>query len=127
MLPMLRLLAGELPTLAEHAEAYAELAAEEAALAARRWRLRAVATGACVLSATFAIGLGGVALLLWGVLPAQPAGPAPWLLWALPGAFAVLAALAAWIGHGLPRAPAFAELRSQWREDMAMLRGEAAP
>lgn len=127
MLPMLRLLAGELPTLAEHAEAYAELAAEEAAIAARRWRLRAIATGACLIAAVFAIGFGGFALLLWGVLPMQPEAPARWLLWALPSAFAVVAAIAAWIGHGLPRAPAFAELRSQWREDMAMLRAKAAP
>lgn len=127
MLPMLRLLAGELPTLAEHAEAYAELAAEEAAIAAQRWKLRMVALGVSVAAAALAVGFGGVALILWGALPEPSVAPARWLLWAVPGAFAAVAVAAALIGRGLPRAPAFAELRSQWREDMAMLRAKAAP
>jgi hypothetical protein len=127
VLPMLRLLAGELPTLAEHAEAYAELAAEEAAAATRQWSLRAAAMAAALVAALLAVGLGGVALMLWATLPQQPAGPARWVLWALPSAFGLVAVLTAWAARGLPRPRAFAELRSQWRQDMALLRGDAAP
>lgn len=127
MLPMLRLLAGELPTLAEHAEAYAELAAEELATATRQWSLRLAALVASLVGGALALGLGGVGLMLWAALPAEPQGPARWLLWAVPLAVFCMAAIAAWFANGLPRAKPFVELRSQWRQDMALMRGDGAP
>jgi len=127
MMPMLRLLTSELPTLAEHAEAYAELAAEEIAAAGRQWTIRVIATAAALSMAALAIGLGGVALLLWAALPEQPAGPARWLLWALPLGMVLVAAIVAGAARGLPQPQAFAELRSQWRQDMTLVRGDARP
>lgn len=122
MFPLLRLLTGEAPVLIEHAEAYVELAAEEFAAAAAGARRRVVALVLCLLAGAMAVGFGGFALMLWGALAPEPEGPARWLLWAVPGACGLGALMAAWVARAQPRARAFAELRAQWRQDMALLR-----
>lgn len=124
MLPTLRMLAGEMPTLAAHAEAYVELAARELAQAARRWSVRAALLAAAAGLMLLAVGLAGVGLMLWAALPAEPAGPARWMLWALPSGIACIAAITAALASRLPASPAFVELRLQWRQDMALLRGD---
>ncbi|HEU4457573.1 MAG TPA: hypothetical protein VFR90_00445 [Methylibium sp.] len=121
LFPLLRLLAGQAPLLVEHAEAYAELAAEEVTAAVATARRRLVAFVACLLAGLFAIGFGGVALMLWGALPPEPEAPARWLLWLVPLACAIGALVAAKIAQSQRPTPVFAELKSQWRQDVALL------
>jgi hypothetical protein len=109
-----------------HAQAYAELAAAEweDAVAQRQTRLLwAVLAGASGLVACL---LGGVALMLWGVLP-EPAqgsvnaGVARWLLWAtpLPPLALCIGALFRLSRH--PPTPAFALLRQHIEADLQLV------
>lgn len=120
--PLLRLLTGQTSELVEHAEAYAELAAEELAAAAAVTRRRLVAQAAGAFAALMALIFGGVALMLWGAVPADDSAPARWLLLLVPGIFAAASAGAVMYLRSHPKTPVFTELKSQWRQDMAMLR-----
>jgi hypothetical protein len=117
--PLFTTLATRPELLAEHAGAYAELAAAEAAAAAASWKrgavLAAVAGGAALLALVWA----GVALLLWGALPAGTM-PRPWLLWAVPGVALLLALACAAALRRRTTAPAFGLLREQWAADRAL-------
>ena len=66
-----------------HAQSYADLAsqawAQHLCTLKNRWTLYALSALALLL----ALVLGGVALLLWGVMPLTDA-PHVWVLWALP-------------------------------------------
>ena len=119
--PVLRLLATRPHWLAEHAEAYAELAAAEAgaaALAARRSViLAATVFGGLGLSAV----LGGVALMLWAALPSLPSATA-WVLWAVPALPLSVAILALLVKQSGSDEGSFVLLRQQLQADMALLR-----
>ena len=122
--PLLRLVATQPQLLADHAEAYAGLVAEELGKtgAALKQRLL-LATVALSLTAV-AVVLAGVALMLWAVLPAT-AIQAPWALVVAP----VVPALVA-LGCGLAarqeQASAFADLKQQVAADLVMLREVSA-
>lgn len=124
--PVLHLLATRPQWLAEHAEAYAELAAVELGDAASAGR-RSLLLGAAALCATcVAATLAGVAVMLWAALPEMPER-ARWLLWATP-ALPLGLALLALLAQRLQRpAEHFVDLRRQLQTDLALLRDAGAP
>ncbi len=125
MQPILRLIASQPELLVEHARAYAELVSAQTGQAMSGWRRQAVlgALGLCLLGV--AAVLGGVALMLWAMLPAVP-GQATWALLAvpLPPLVASLACLAA--ARRTAEGDAFALVREQVLADLAMLRQAGA-
>lgn len=124
--PAIHVLATHPLWLADHAEAYTELAAAELADAAAQGRLavtRAV-VGLCALGVSAT--LAGVALMLWAVLPAAPASTA-WALWAAPAAPLAVAVLVWALQQRARQGTPFALLRQQWQADMSLLRGTTSP
>ncbi len=123
MHPLFRLLAMRPQAVAEHAGAYAELAAAEFDVAATAWRRSLLLAAAGLCAATVTAVLAGVALMLWAVLPVWPPQAAAWLALAI--AVPLGATLAAVVALRRPApAPAFAELRQQCRIDLDWLRQE---
>lgn len=118
--PLLALVATQPQLLVDHAEAYAELATAELALASAGWRRQAMWTAGLVACAVIALTLAGVALMLWAVSPPVDVR-APWALWGTP-----LLALLLAIVCGLAARPsadrAFDLLRQQLHADVRMLR-----
>jgi uncharacterized membrane protein YqjE len=111
--------------LAEHAEAYGELAAAELSDAAAHG-LRSLLLAAVALCALgVALTLAGMAAMLWAVTPLVP--PASfWLLIATP-ALPLLVALACLLARRLAqRDDLFAVLVQQLRADLALLRQAGA-
>lgn len=106
---------------AEHAGAYAELAALEAQAAALAWRRRLAWLVAAAVLACTALVLSGVAVLLQAALPSAPMPSPSTLLWLPLGTWAA-AALCAWAGWRAAPAQPFAHLREQWRADLQLLR-----
>ncbi|KPF47791.1 hypothetical protein IP87_21045 [beta proteobacterium AAP121] len=124
--PLLQLLALRPAALAEHAQAYAQLAAAEAGDALAAALRRALLGLAALCALAVAAVLAGVALML-GAL--HPTAPVPWVLWAVPAVPLVLALLAGWQAQrpaGAGPAP-FEVLRAQWQIDSAWLRGVRTP
>jgi hypothetical protein len=119
--PALHLLATRPQWLAEHAEAYAELAAAElsdAADAARR-SLTLTLLSLCLL--LLALGLAGVALMLWAVTPVLPERGLLVLLAtpAVPLAGALVVSLLQQLARG---GQPFNILRQQLHADLQLLR-----
>lgn len=118
---LFRLAASEPALLADHLQAYGELAGGEALDALGRWRRAAMLQLAALASAAVGMTLAGVASMLWAVGPVA----APWLLVtvpALPLLIALgchLAARSAWAQRGSSM------LREQWAADLALLRSAA--
>lgn len=121
MHPLLHLIAARPQLLADHAQAYAALVAEEVERASAAWKRSALLNAAALFGATVAVALAGVALMLWTVVPNSQMRTA----WALivvplvPLAAALVCLLVARQGGG--RAP-FDDLRLQVTADIAMLR-----
>lgn len=117
--PLLRLLLGRPDLVAEHLEAYAGLAAVEAAEAASALRLKgglALCAAACAALGT---GLAGTAVLLLAALPWQQM-PAPWAM-ALAPALPWLAAALLWRAQRrLAPDLRFLALRQQLATDRAL-------
>ncbi len=123
--PLLHLIATQPHLLADHAEAYADLLGEEIGSASALWKRRAVLNAVALCSLGGSAVLGGVALMLWAVIP--PADiQAPWALIVaplLPLAVAVACLLAA---KANPQAGSFDNVRRQVKADVAMLREVSA-
>lgn len=120
MLPLLRVLTSEAGTLAAHAEAYADLAADEISAFRRHWLRSALAWIVAAVCALSTLLLGGVALMLWATVPVAIEGR-QWLLIAVPAVPGVSTLVAVWYARRVPDLPAFAELRQQMRQDLSML------
>ncbi len=118
---LIHLLTAETGLVAEHAAAYAELAAVESAQAATAFRRRVLLQAVSLLLFMVALACGLMALLLLAVIPLT-AMPAPWALIVVP----LLPCVAAvWVRLGLQRQRAiapFAVLRRQIELDVGMLR-----
>ncbi|MFM9915714.1 MAG: hypothetical protein ACKVOX_07900 [Rhizobacter sp.] len=123
--PLFKLMAAHPTVLTDHVEAYAALAAQEFASAATQLRSRALKTGIAMICAASAAVLAGVALMLWAVTPAADLH-APWALWGAPGLPALVAAASWWSAQDRPADAAFAMLRLQFSQDMALLREVSA-
>jgi cytochrome bd-type quinol oxidase subunit 2 len=119
--PLLGKLATQPGLFAEHAGAYAELAAVEARQLGHRWRRQVLLALAAALMAALALGLAGVSALLAAALPVHTM-PAPVVLVLLPALPLVMAALCAWWARGDGQAAGFALLREQLRADAQLLR-----
>lgn len=124
--PVFRLAAAQPLWLVEHAAAYASLVTEELQLSGERLQRRLalqLAGGACLL---VAIGLAGVAMLMWAWLPG--AGPrSPWCFWLTPVVPAALGLWALLVAHRQAPSGSMDRLRGHIGEDLAMLRAPAVP
>ena len=119
--PLFKMLVAHPTAITDHIEAYAELASTELSATASQLRTRALKVVTAVVCATAALLFAGVAAMLWAVTPAA-ALHAPWVLWLVPGLPAIAAGWC-WISATATDAPAaFSVLRSQVREDIAMVR-----
>lgn len=107
--------------LADHLQAYADLAIDGVAETAGAWRRRLVLSALAFGCAGAALVLAGVAVMLWSIAPAT-AGHRLWALVVVPLVPAILA-LACWIVLRASRhAVLLGNVRSQIRADIAMLR-----
>jgi hypothetical protein len=119
--PLLQLLAVRPQLLADHAEAYGELAKAEFERIAAEWRQSALRGLVGLGALCVAAGLAGVALMLWASLPALN----PAALWVLACVPLPPLALGGWCLFG-PRPEqagqaAFSSLRAQLRTDLQLL------
>ena len=124
--PLLHLIATKPQLLADHAQAYAELAAVEVGEFSAAWRRRAVFFAVAAFFLGLALVLAGVAVLLWSVLPVAQM-QAPWALVAVPLALAAIGAVCLLAGRSNSQTSAFVTLREQMKADLLMLREVAAP
>lgn len=121
--PLLRLLVEQPQLLGEHVAAYASLAATEGTLAVAGVRRRMALQLLALACGAVSIGLVGVAVMLWAVLPINSLRPgAGWVLMMVP---AVPAGAALWL-YRATRQPRgydpFAALKEQGVADLALLR-----
>lgn len=123
---LLKLIMARPHLLADHARAYAELIASDFSDASAAFERRAILCGSGLIFMLVATVLGGVALLLYAVIPAGQIN-APWALFVVP-----MVPLAASVGclismRALGHVSPFANLRSQAGADMDMLRESNTP
>lgn len=117
---LLRLALTQPQVLADHAEAYAELASAEFGEAAGSLKRQALLAAAGLCGLAVAAVLAGVALMLWAVTPPQQIHAA-WALFAtplLPALAGVACLLAAWRAA---QAESFTAVRRHLKADIAML------
>lgn len=124
--PLLHLVATQPQLLANHAEAYADLLGDDLGAAVAQWKRRAAlkALGLCMVGVSAV--LGGVALMLWAVIPPENI-QAPWALVLAPGV-TLAVALGCWVtGRSSVTTGAFDGVRRQMKADVAMLREVSSP
>jgi hypothetical protein len=120
MHPLLRLIATQPQLLAAHAEAYADMVAEEIETVSTAWKRQAMLNAVALCSIAVSAVLAGVALMLWAVIPAEHVQSG----WALIVAPLLPALVAAWClasARAGNEHSAFDNLRRQVKADMVML------
>lgn len=122
--PLLRLIATQPQLLADHAESYAGLVGEELGKTTAVWKRRVLLSAVALCLVGVAAVLGGVALMLWAVIPAANI-QAPWALFAAP---AVPTVVALWCAYQSRReaGDGFSDLKQQIAADLVMLREVSA-
>ena len=120
--PLLRLALARPDLLADHASAYAELAAVSARETIADWQLRLIGWALLAAGVLLCITFGGVALMLHGTVAAMPT---PWLLWAVPAAPALLALLGGWLARRRTQISRGTSITTQFEADLALLRARA--
>jgi hypothetical protein len=125
MQPILRLIASQPELLVEHARAYAALVSAQTGQAVKAWRRQALfgSLGLCLLGVSAV--LGGVAVMLWAMLPAVP-GQATWALLAVPLPPLILALACLVAARRSADGETFTLVREQVLADLAMLRQAGA-
>ncbi len=126
MHPLLELLVGRPQLLADHAQAYGALFAEEmgaARTALQRWALWRAVTLCSLFSAAI---LAGMALMLWAMLPASPM-QLTWVLVVTPMLPLLVAAVSWPLAKKNDTPPMFNLTLAQIRADKAMLLAARAP
>jgi uncharacterized membrane protein YqjE len=119
--PLFRLIASRPQMVAEHAQAYVELVADEIGEAAASLKRRALMLVIALFCFSVAVVLAGVALMLWGVTP-EGAMRAPWALFAGP-LLPLALGLACFMKSRAEKADnAFEKVREQINADIGMLR-----
>jgi uncharacterized membrane protein YqjE len=124
--PLLHLIATQPHLLADHAQAYAELAAVEAGEFSAHWKRRAMLFTVAAFCMGLGVVLAGVAVMLWSVLPVSQM-QAPLSLVAVPLVLMALSGVCVLLGRSQIKNAAFASLRQQVKADLLMLREVAAP
>lgn len=119
--PLLKTLFTQRELLAEHAGAYAELAAVEMAGLGTRLRRQALLLGVCLLAGALAIGMAGVAVMLAAAMPSSTM-PSPLVLWCVPALPALVAAGCGWALYASTSDDSFATLKQQWAADRELWR-----
>lgn len=123
--PLFHLATSQPQLLADHVEAYADLASSELREATGQWKRRLIYRVAGAGALAVAVLLAGVALMLWGVTPAASMH-APWLLWLVPLVPALAGIVCTMLAGPDASGQNFALLRRQWAADRAMLREASA-
>jgi len=109
-----------------HAKAYVDLVN---AVGWRFWRAlrnKWWMYGLSALALALALVFGGMALMLWSIVPMTGARQA-WVLWALPGGCLVTGGLCAWRARSLPMPSLLQDIQLQWQLDLAMIRSADGP
>lgn len=119
--PLLQLIATQPHLLADHAQAYANLVTVEVEELTDTWRRRAFLVTVATLCMALAVGLAGVAILLWSALPASLMR-APWALVAVPSILVAASVACMLVVRSERRSDSFGSLRQQVRADLMMLR-----
>ncbi len=120
MHPLLKLAASQPQLLADHAQAYAALAAEEAKNFSAAWLQRVVYFLAAGVLMLIGLIFVGVALLL-AAATAPDQRPAEWALWVVPLAPMVLGALCFAMANAKAMHSPFATLKAQVQADKSLL------
>ena len=121
--PLLRLALSRPDLLADHASAYAELAAGNAREAIAGWRLRLLGWALVAAGLLLCIVFTGVALMLYAALVPPTV---PTLLWAVPAAPALLALCGAALARRrIGSASPGVSVAQQFHADLALLRARA--
>jgi hypothetical protein len=123
--PIFRLIASQPQMLADHAEAYSELVAQEIDAFGARWKRRVLlgAVGLGALGVTLV--LAGVAVMLWAVTPDESMR-APWALLIVPAVPGLVALVCFMIVRADAASSGFKNIRDQFAADVAMLREVSA-
>lgn len=124
--PIFRLIASQPQLIADHAQAYSELVAQEIDAFGDHWRSRLLFGTLGLVAAAVTLTLVGVAVMLWAVTPDNEMR-APWALIIMP---ALPALLTFWCIVRMRAAAAglrSSALREQLAADAAMLREVSAP
>ena len=123
--PLLHLVATQQHLLGDHVEAYAALVDEEMGEAISYWKSRTLLNGIALLLLVVGVILGGVAGMLWMVVPASHTAPF-WGLVAIPVTPLLMALVCLLVR---PRAPSslFADVKRQLAADFRMLRRASSP
>ena len=121
MHPLFQLIATRPQLLAEHAEAYAELVSADMGIVSASWKRGALLHAGALVSLLLAAILGGVALMLWAVIPLAQM-QAPWALWAVPLPLFAIALGCVVVARAPLESRAFDNLRRQVKADMGLLR-----
>ena len=119
--PLFLLIATRPQLLADHAEAYAELVAAEAAHVSASWKRRLLLYALALCCLAVGAVLAGVALMLWAVAPAA-SSHAPWVLIAVPLLPMAVAAGCLLAARSPGDSSGFENIRQQMKADLAMLR-----
>lgn len=119
--PLFLLIATRPQLLADHAEAYAELVAAEAAHVSATWKRRSLLYALALCCLAVGAVLAGVALMLWAVTPAASI-LAPWVLIAVPLLPMAVAAGCLLAARSPGDSSGFDNIRQQMKADLAMLR-----
>jgi hypothetical protein len=121
--PLLRLVTTHPQLVVDHLEAYAGLLDEETGAALSTLKRRTVLGVVALVLMSVGAVLGGVALMLWAVMP-TPSDRLWWVLAVVPAA-PIAGALACLAFRG-PGGKPFADLRKQLAADWAMFREVAS-
>ena len=130
---LLRLISTQPTLLADHVQAYAELAADEFGQVRAAWQRRLLLQAVCLCSLAVSAVLAGVALMLWAVIP-EARVQALWALVLAPLLPLLLALCCGWLAQSAVAKPgrnggksgAFPRVREQLAADRAMLSEAAA-
>ena len=112
--------------LADHLDAYADLASAQVRATRRALATRALLVALAGLSALLALLLAGMALLLWAALSPELLAR-PWMLLLIPALPALLALGAAWALRSSAPLAGFGPLREQFSRDAQMLHDASRP
>ncbi|NRT57821.1 hypothetical protein [Sphaerotilus uruguayifluvii] len=124
--PLLKLLARRPDLLADHLDAYADLASAQVRATRRALATRALLAALAGLGALLALLLAGMALLLWAALSPELLAR-PWTLLLIPALPALLALGAAWALRSSAPLAGFGPLREQFSRDAQMLHDASRP
>lgn len=119
--PVLGLIATQPQLLIEHAEAYADLVADDIGALTNGWRRRLALSAVALCCVGVAAVLAGVAVMLWALTPALQLHAA-WVLIAVPLAPCVVALCCLIAMRARNHRGTFSNLREQVQADLAMLR-----